>query len=527
VRENAGEVTDYLKDLDSWTKQMEVKDEQLKKAKKGAAAAGKTKQESPPKKLKTEMKIDKDPPKKGTKIQIEDADAKRKINEVGKIKSYDYAAWDKFDVEAACEEVEKVAAEEKEEEDEEEEMAEESRRVEAVAEKERGNTAFKAGNWDRAIERYTRGMQLDPANCVLPANRSMALLRKKQFGAAETDATLALSIDPTYVKAFQRRASARTGLLRLEEAIADYDQVLRLESGNKAALAEREKLVRRLQEKPRAEEAEEAHRPPKEFENQLRGALKTSDLETLKRDFNTMKEMTTKATKKIEDKKKEKKVKVVGKGDGNLVEAIQKPTHLRSQKPMTRVEVVDVASEKDVGKVMKTIKPKPEVKIVETKTEEPKVELKKEGSQSKGFCKKMEKEISSDLSKVELVEEVPGVASTSSRFLQDWRRLRTVVNRSKYLRQFKVKDYKAVFKSSIDGQVFGEVVVVVEHLVSRGDSPEMVAEQVRGLAGLPRVAAVAMFLSTQERARLAAVVEEVRCVAGPGEADAWRTTFAL
>ena len=165
---------------------------------------------------------------------------------------------------------------------------------------------------------------------------------------------------------------------------------------------EREKLVRRLQEKPRAEEAEEAHRPPKEFENQLRGALKTSDLETLKRDFNTMKEMTTKATKKIEDKKKEKKVKVVGKGDGNLVEAIQKPTHLRSQKPMTRVEVVDVASEKDVGKVMKTIKPKPEVKIVETKTEQPKVELKKEGSQSKGFCKKMEKEISSDLSKVHL-----------------------------------------------------------------------------------------------------------------------------
>ena len=178
--------------------------------------------------------------------------------------------------------------------------------------------------------------------------------------------------------------------------------MLSLESGNKAALVEREKLVRRLQEKPRAEEAEEAHRPPKEFENQLRGALKTSDLETLKRDFNTMKEMTTKATKKIEDKKKEKKVKVVGKGDGNLVEAIQKPTHLRSQKPMTRVEVVDVASEKDVGKVMKTIKPKPEVKIVETKTEQPKVELKKEGSQSKGFCKKMEKEISSDLSKVHL-----------------------------------------------------------------------------------------------------------------------------
>ena len=158
VRENAGEVADYLKDLDTWTKQMEAKDEQLKKAKKDAAAAGKTKQESPPKKLKTEIKINKDPPKKEIiKIQKEDADAKKRINEVGKIKSYDYAAWDKFDVEAACEEVEKGVAEEEGDDEEEEEMAEERRRVEAVAEKERGNTAFKAGNWDRAIERYTRG----------------------------------------------------------------------------------------------------------------------------------------------------------------------------------------------------------------------------------------------------------------------------------------------------------------------------------------------------------------------------------
>ena len=44
------------------------------------------------------------------------------------------------------------------------------------------------------------GMQLDPSNCVLPANRAMALLKKSQYGAAEADCTLALSIDPTYVK---------------------------------------------------------------------------------------------------------------------------------------------------------------------------------------------------------------------------------------------------------------------------------------------------------------------------------------
>ena len=47
---------------------------------------------------------------------------------------------------------------------------------------------------------FVSGMQLDPTNCVLPANRAMALLKKSQYGAAEADCTLALSIDPTYVK---------------------------------------------------------------------------------------------------------------------------------------------------------------------------------------------------------------------------------------------------------------------------------------------------------------------------------------
>merc|ERR1712032_221622 len=163
-----------------------------------------------------------------------------------------------------------------------EEVDDERKRVEAVAEKERGNTAFKAGKWDQAIERYTRGMQLDPYNCVLPANRAMALLKKSQYGAAEADCTLALSMDPTYVKALQRRASARTGLGKLAQAVTDYDEVLRLEAGNRAAQVERGKLIERMKEKPKQKEDDaKEHRPPKEFEDKLRGALKKSDLETL------------------------------------------------------------------------------------------------------------------------------------------------------------------------------------------------------------------------------------------------------
>merc|ERR1719500_1748284 len=117
--------------------------------------------------------------------------------------------------------------------------------------------------------------------------------------------------------------------------------------------------------------------------------------------------------------KKEKKVKV-GLTEKDLVQPIQKPIHLRSQKPMTRVSVEDVASVKDFETSLKkdqlnqSNKPfrMPVVDVDESmdtttasnkieclSEEEPKVssveKVKTEarpGSQSKGFCKKVEKE---------------------------------------------------------------------------------------------------------------------------------------
>merc|ERR1719308_265934 len=133
------------------------------------------------------------------------------------VRPRDYSEWDKFDVDAACEEVEKSGTEDEGGYTSEEEELENQRlMVEAVSEKDRGNDWFKKGDYDKAIEKYTKGMSLDPSNAMLPANRAMALLKKYQYGAAETDCTLALSIDNTYVKAYQRRASARTGLGKYE-----------------------------------------------------------------------------------------------------------------------------------------------------------------------------------------------------------------------------------------------------------------------------------------------------------------------
>merc|ERR1711892_1344360 len=104
---------------------------------------------------------------------------------------------------------------------------------------------------------------------------------------------------------------------------------------------------------------------------------------------------------------------------------------------------------------------------------------------SKGFTKKIEKEISAGMAKVEIVN-----------------------------------------KSSLDGVVFTELVMVLNHLVQRGVMPEIVVNQLEGLSGLPRVSAIAMFMSKQDQDRLRYVIGELEN-AQPADIERWKKVFSL
>jgi len=62
------------------------------------------------------------------------------------------------------------------------------------------------------------------------------------FKLAEVDSTIALQLDNTYVKAYQRRAFARKALKQYQESISDYEEVLNLEPKNSLARFEIDKI---------------------------------------------------------------------------------------------------------------------------------------------------------------------------------------------------------------------------------------------------------------------------------------------
>ncbi|XP_075525841.1 uncharacterized protein LOC142557693 isoform X3 [Dermacentor variabilis] len=120
------------------------------------------------------------------------------------------------------------------------------KRQRALIEKEKGNRLFKDGRYDEAIESYGIGIECDPQNPVLYANRAMAFLRKNMFGAAEEDCNRALEWDPNYIKAYHRRGLARQSLSKKALAAEDFRMVLSLESNNKEARQHLTRLEKEL-----------------------------------------------------------------------------------------------------------------------------------------------------------------------------------------------------------------------------------------------------------------------------------------
>ncbi|XP_057281507.1 RNA polymerase II-associated protein 3 isoform X1 [Pezoporus wallicus] len=275
VKQNAEELQDFMRELESWEKDIKEVDSELRKQ------SGVTGENLPPIRNKAFKKKKKSKSKVTSKITTEE-------NKKNKIKSYDYEAWGKLDVDKILEELDKedsthdsVSPESDSEED--------GIRIDtkkALAEKEKGNIYFKQGKFDDAIKCYTRGMHFDPYNPVLPTNRASAFYRMKKFSVAESDCNLALALDKNYTKAYARRGAARFALKNLQGAKEDYEKVLELDANNFEAKNELKKIDQALSSKESSEQ--------KEFDKMVRPELTDEEKQRIERQQLKQKAITEK-----------------------------------------------------------------------------------------------------------------------------------------------------------------------------------------------------------------------------------------
>jgi serine/threonine-protein phosphatase 5 len=138
---------------------------------------------------------------------------------------------------APVEEMAGVNVEEVKEEDE----------ARAMELKEEGNNWIKEGHCADAARSYTLALSFSPKNTVLLCNRAMAYLKSESFGLAIADASAAVDIDKSCVKAYYRRGSAEFALMRAKAARKDFRMVCKLKPKDRDArskLQACEKLVK-------------------------------------------------------------------------------------------------------------------------------------------------------------------------------------------------------------------------------------------------------------------------------------------
>ncbi|KAL7936326.1 hypothetical protein V8C35DRAFT_254669 [Trichoderma chlorosporum] len=99
--------------------------------------------------------------------------------------------------------------------------------------KEEGNTEFKAGRWQAAIQKYSDALDIDPSNKSMNAkllqNRAQCKIKLQLYEEAIADSDRAVSLDPSYTKARKTKANALGKTGNWEESVREWKAIQELD----------------------------------------------------------------------------------------------------------------------------------------------------------------------------------------------------------------------------------------------------------------------------------------------------------
>uniref|UniRef100_A0A8B9LJ07 Sperm associated antigen 1 n=1 Tax=Astyanax mexicanus TaxID=7994 RepID=A0A8B9LJ07_ASTMX len=154
-----------------------------------------------------------------------------------------YQDWDKFDVEKECAKIDETLTTKEsaaiiddsllkiQSKIDTTGLTEQEKVVLANREKDKGNEAFRAGDYEEAVTYYTRSVYIMPMTTAYN-NRAQAEIKLQRWYDVLSDCERVLQLEPHNTKALLRRATAYKQLENLQMAHDDINAVLRSEPNN-------------------------------------------------------------------------------------------------------------------------------------------------------------------------------------------------------------------------------------------------------------------------------------------------------
>ncbi|KAK4242419.1 hypothetical protein C8A03DRAFT_40234 [Achaetomium macrosporum] len=121
--------------------------------------------------------------------------------------------------------------------------------------KEEGNTQYKAGRWQAALDLYTSALEVDPTNkgtnSKILQNRALCRIKLKQYDDAIADCEKAISLDPQYIKARKTKANALGLAEKWEAAVREWKAIQELDPEDRTIAKEVRKAELELKKSQR------------------------------------------------------------------------------------------------------------------------------------------------------------------------------------------------------------------------------------------------------------------------------------
>merc|ERR1711884_779295 len=105
----------------------------------------------------------------------------------------------------------------------------------ADAEKLKGNERFKNGDWAAAVKHYTEALKRNPKDAKIYSNRAACYTKLNAFDLTIKDCDTSISMDPTFVKAYLRKANVLKAMGQAKNAMEVYSKAMELDPNSDEA----------------------------------------------------------------------------------------------------------------------------------------------------------------------------------------------------------------------------------------------------------------------------------------------------
>jgi stress-induced-phosphoprotein 1 len=117
-----------------------------------------------------------------------------------------------------------------------------------AAAKERGNIAFREGNFPQAIQEYEEACKRDPKNAAYHNNLAAAYQKLGLFPDAKREVELSLELDKTYVKAWAKKGDIEFFMKEYHRSMDSYRAGLQIEPDNTLCKQGLQKVMQKVNE---------------------------------------------------------------------------------------------------------------------------------------------------------------------------------------------------------------------------------------------------------------------------------------